>query len=99
MINATLNGSMLEQCAWAALHVPPLGWLNASVEVGTDPKTLVLSAALPPTFFTAADSARGSLSSAFRVVASAMGWGPIPMISAYDAVSDLPVLPWNRSVL
>ena len=32
------------------------------------------------------------------VVASAYGWGPIPMMSAYDKATGLPVLPWNRSV-
>jgi len=32
------------------------------------------------------------------VLGSAYGWGPIPMLSAVDKASDLPVLPWNRSV-
>jgi hypothetical protein len=32
------------------------------------------------------------------VLGSAYGWGSIPLLSAYDAGTDLPVLPWNESV-
>ena len=31
------------------------------------------------------------------VVATAYGWGAIPMMSVYDSVTSLPVLPWNSS--
>ena len=32
------------------------------------------------------------------VVGSRYGWGPIPMLSVYDAANDLPVLPWSRAL-
>jgi hypothetical protein len=42
------NASMSEQCAWAALNVPPYGWLNASVAVDPqDGQAMLLTATLP----------------------------------------------------
>ena len=32
------------------------------------------------------------------VLATAYGWGDVPMLSAYDKQTGLPVLPWNRTV-
>ena len=78
---------MEEQCAWASLHVDKVGWLNATVTVAADKMTL--TATLPSDV---------NLVAAPSVVASAYGWGPIPMLSAYDAGAELPVLPWNKSV-
>ena len=31
-------------------------------------------------------------------VASAYGWGSVPMMSLYDAETDLPVIGWNETV-
>lgn len=32
------------------------------------------------------------------ITASSYGWGPIPLMSAYDVVTQLPVLPWKRNL-
>jgi len=103
---------MATQCAWASLHVATVGWVNATVSVdsgrgngGSGGQALILSATVPVTA-TAAVGIRGSgsdgnsksLMLSPTILGSAMGWGPIPMISAYDRGSQLPVLPWNRSV-
>jgi hypothetical protein len=34
-----------------------------------------------------------------HVIGSAYGWGSVPMLNVYDARTNLPVLPWNRSVI
>ncbi|KAL1526580.1 hypothetical protein AB1Y20_015287 [Prymnesium parvum] len=85
-INATANSSMLQQCAWAGLKVRGVGWLNASVSVLPNGNSLLLTAQLPKDL-------DGPL-----IEASAYAWGPIPMMSAYDVATGLPVLPWNMSV-
>ena len=89
-INATTNSSMEQQCAFAALEVDGAGWFNATVTIPEgEPTKLLLTSKLPadrpPTPAT--------------VVASAYGWGPIPMLSAYDKATGLPVLPWNKSLV
>ena len=91
--SAPVNGSAWRagggNCAWAALLVPTAGWLNASVSAdGGGGSRLVLTAALPAEVG-AADA---------TVVASAYGWGPVPLMSAYDVETGLPVLPWYVSV-
>ena len=30
------------------------------------------------------------------MLSSAYGWGPIPMMNAYDIATGLPVLPWSE---
>ena len=72
---------MSTQCAWAALKVAGK-WLNATVALVKGGRRLLLSARVPGNVTT--------------VTASRMGWGPIPMLSAYDTESDAPVLPWDR---
>lgn len=91
-LNQTANASMAEQCAFAALHVSGVGWINASVAVDDSGQKLILSASLPPR------RANATSVDERRLLGSAYGWGPIPMMSAYDAESELPVLPWNRSI-
>ena len=86
-INQTANASMQEQCVWAALHVRGAGWLNATVALDADAQALILVARAP----------HGSSDN--TILGSAYGWGPIPMMSAYDVGSGLPVLPWNTSLL
>ena len=87
-VNATYNGTMLTQCAWAALEVRGVGVLNATVSIGAGGKSLLLTAALP-----------GDANVADAVIeSSSYGWGPIPMMNAYDKASRLPVLPWNRTL-
>ena len=87
VINKTTNGSMAEQCAWAALNVSGgIGWLNATTAL-LEGGRMLLSALLPV-----------NASASAKVVGSRYGWGPIPMMSVYDVESDLPVLPWGRPV-
>ena len=90
MINATHNGSMAEQCAWASLNVSGIGWLNATVGLHESGRALLLHARLPALHSSAVRKA--------VVVGSRYGWGPIPMLSVYDAETDLPVLPWQRAL-
>ena len=51
---------------------------------------------------TGAGTARGSSSALApplpKVLGSAYGWGSIPLLSLYDKITDLPVLPWNKSL-
>jgi hypothetical protein len=74
------------QCAWAAIEVEGHGWINATVSATGS--SLKLEAALPA----------GVQAGAAKVTGSAYGWGPIPMMNAYDKATGLPVLPWNRSM-
>ena len=49
----------------------------------------MLEAALPPA---------PAAATAGVVLATSYGWGDIPLMSAYDRATGLPVLPWNRSL-
>lgn len=90
-ISPTANASMSEQCAWAALLVNGVGWVNATVQVDVQGRDVVLGARV-------ARSGGNERASSRRIVASAYGWGPIPMMSVYDSASSLPVLAWNETV-
>jgi len=73
-------------CAWAAIEVSGSGWVNATVVASG--QNLLLTAPVP------------SINdlNAVTVVATAYGWGPIPLMNAYDKATDLPVLPWNQTL-
>jgi len=73
-------------CAWGAIELSGTGWVNASA-VASGQK-LLLQAAVPS----------GIDTSTVSVVATAYGWGPIPLMNAYDKDIDLPVLPWNHTL-
>ena len=88
-LNATANGSMALQCAWAGLLVGGIGWLNASVSTDLSGSTLILTAQIPPV---------PPVLGVPAVLGSAYGWGPIPMLSVYDRGTALPVLPWNQTL-
>ena len=94
-VNRTHNASMLTQCAWAGLLVDGIGWLNATVDVADDGRDLILSAEIAPQVLAPGPiGARG----APVVLGSAYAWGPIPMMSAYDRGTALPVLAWNETL-
>ena len=38
------NASMSEQCAWASLQLENIGWVNASIDVSNDGRSLLLTA-------------------------------------------------------
>ena len=90
-IGPTANGSMSEQCAWAALLVKGVGWVNATVQVDVQGRDVVLGAHV-------ARSGGNERAPTQRIMASAYGWGPIPMMSVYDTASGLPLLAWNETV-
>lgn len=83
-VSPTENASMGLQCGWSSIRFDTGGWVNATLSVGANGQSLVLAAAMPLDAQTA--------------VATAYGWAPIPMLSAYDKTSGLPVLPWNRTI-
>jgi len=85
-----VNVSMETQCAWASLQISGVGWVNASVSIHPSGQQMMLTAMLP--------SSSSTSTTAPTVEASAYGWGPIPMMSAYDQSTALPVLPWNTTV-
>ena len=83
-------------CGWAAIEVGG-HWLNATVSTTPDGKSLILTAPSGNGNGNNDDDLAMN-SSAVTPTATAYGWAPIPMLSAYDVSSGLPVLPWNRSL-
>lgn len=76
------NGTKLV-CAWASVQLSSGEWVNATASaVG---RQVSLTGAVP----------KGAIASA---VATAYAWGPVPMMNLYDATTQLPVLPWNRTI-
>jgi sialate O-acetylesterase len=69
-------------CAWASIHLSHEGWVNATIV--TEGEKLVLTATVTKP--------------RQNVIGSAYGWGSVPMLNVYDAQTNLPVLPWNKSV-
>ena len=71
-------------CAWAAVQLAGGAWVNATVSVHGSSVTFT------------PDMAEGSV--VRKSIASAYGWGSVPMLSLYDAETDLPVVGWNETV-
>lgn len=69
-------------CAWASIELSTEGWVNATAVVSNGMMTLIASTENPTQ----------------SILASSYGWGSVPMLTVYDAGTDLPVLPWNRSI-
>jgi len=76
------NGTKLV-CAFAAVQLSSGEWVNATASMKS--QQMLLTATVP----------KGAIA---QPVATAYGWGPIPMMNAYDATTDLPVLPWNKTI-
>lgn len=81
-----LNSVTPGTCAWAAIHLANLGWVNATVAPSAGGDGLTLSV-----------KAEG-VRNVDEILGNAYAWGPIPLMNAYDKGSALPVLPWNRSL-
>jgi sialate O-acetylesterase len=86
-----LNAQKARTCVYSELQFndPARTWVDATVSIGSDKKTIVLTATPP--------------SGATCAIASSYGWGSIPMMTVYRADmegkdSQLPVLPWNRTL-
>lgn len=73
-------------CAWGAVKLANIGWVNASI-------ALLHNGSLK---FTPQVS---DTATAGRAVASAYGWGSVPMLSLYDTETDLPVIGWNETIV
>jgi hypothetical protein len=89
---AKLNTKAPYTCAWAGLQFNDANqsWVNASISLGADKLSMVLSA-IPP-------------SGASAIIGSSYGWGAIPMMTVYRADmagtdGQLPVLPWKRELM
>ena len=78
-------------CAWAAVKLGSR-WLNATI-------TLLNSSSVKFTpDMAAARNGSGSGLLGGAAVASAYGWGSVPMMSLYDAETNLPVIGWNKTI-
>jgi len=86
-----LNAQTPRTCAWAELQFDDVNqtWVNATVAIHADKKSMVLTAELP--------------TGASGIIASSYGWGAVPMMTVYRADMDgedgqLPVLTWKRNL-
>jgi len=70
-------------CEGANVLLNGKGWVKASVSI-QDNNHVVLTA-----------SEGGGTDS---IVATSYGWGSVPLVTLYDAGTELPVLPWNKKV-
>lgn len=84
-LDGTFNCTAQEPgtCAWASVLLTKEGWVNATITILEGKRMVLIAAVTQP---------------GQNVVGSAYGWGSVPMLNVYDARTDLPVLPWNRSV-
>lgn len=84
-VNCTaLNAKTPGTCGWAAVKLADKGWLNATVSVAPGGQGLMLN--------TTCIKCYGP------VIGTQYAWGAIPLMSAYDRGTGLPVLPWNRTL-
>ena len=95
LVNCTkLNAAQPDTCAWAIIQLESGERLNATVSVAPGGQKLVLAAPLPKSF-----SEFGARNDASIVIATSYAYGAIPMMTAYDKQTGLPVLPWNRTIV
>jgi hypothetical protein len=92
-LNGTLDCSklMAGTCAWASIKMTQAGWVNATVSIQA-PNQVVLTVTSQlhdDVDYSSQDD---------TVEATSYGWGSVPMMTLYDAGSDLPVLPWKELI-
>lgn len=73
-------------CAWGSVRMSQTGWVNATISVQF-PSQVIL---------TVGDDTL--LSEDDTVLETSYGWGSVPMMTLYDAATDLPVLPWKKKL-
>jgi hypothetical protein len=85
------NAKIPDSCAWASIQFDDSAhtWVNATVSLSSDTKSMVLTAATP--------------AGATKAVATSYGWGSVPMMTVYRKDMEgkdgqLPVLTWNRTI-
>merc|ERR1712232_241892 len=88
---AGLDAKSPRTCAWAQLQFNDVGktWVNATVSIHANKKSMVLTAKPPK--------------SSSNVISSSYGWGAVPMMTVYRADMEgddgqLPVLTWRRDI-
>jgi sialate O-acetylesterase len=86
-------------CAWASVQLSTGKWVNATISIangsnnggdgdgGGEQDHLVFTPDVPVHEL-----------SAGAALGSAYAWGGVPMMSVYDAGTDLPLLGWNKSL-
>lgn len=83
---AQQNAANPHTCAGAAVKFDDGTWADAAVSLTADAQRLVLTPVAP------------APAGATAIVATAYGWGSIPLMTAYRADIDAPVLGWNKTV-
>ncbi len=83
---AQANTANPHTCAGAAVKFDDGSWADATVALTADAQQLVLTPVAP------------APAGATAIVATAYGWGSIPLMTAYRADIDAPVLGWNETV-
>ena len=83
---AAANAKQPYTCAWATLGYDTGAVVNATVALSADATQLVLTPTAPVP------------AGATRIVSSTYGWGSVPLMTAYRADIDAPVLAWNRTL-
>lgn len=88
---ASLDAKSPRTCAWAQLQFNDANktWVNATVSIHANKKSMVLTAKPPK--------------SSSNVISSSYGWGAVPMMTVYRADMEgddgqLPVLTWRRDI-
>lgn len=73
-------------CAWAAVKLANAGWVNATITVLSGSSSVKFTPQINHTVVMN------------RPIATAYGWGSVPMLSLYDAETELPVIGWNETI-
>jgi len=71
-----------DTCAWPQVLLNGKGWVNATLSLQGRNQVVM----------TAADGMTG------QIVATSYAWGAIPMMTIYDAGTNLPVLQWREKI-
>jgi hypothetical protein len=91
-LNGTLDCSKLiaGTCAWASIKLAQAGWVNATVSIQATNQVVLT--------VTSSSHDGTDLSQDDTMEATSYGWGSVPMMTLYDAGSDLPIMPWKKRV-
>ena len=70
-------------CVGAMMKIEGKDWVEAAVSIRDGHDVVFSSSHVPETD---------------KIVATRYGWGAVPMMTLYDADTNLPVLPWNEEL-
>lgn len=91
---AKLNAGFANTCGWAQLLVNNV-WVNATASVGSDRTILTISADV--TANTIASTNMLGVGEQLAVAGVSYGYAMIPMLTAYDSTTNLPILPFKST--